>query len=415
MGTSPLRLSYEEHPWEVSPPVSHRIGSLETQRLARPYKAAVPVPVASVDLLPLISRDAREAAAAAASKIVEFDSEMADSPAPMPAILLRTESASSSRIENLTAGARRIAAATLGVEDHENALLIADNVNAMRVALTHPDLTSPEDLLNLHRALLEHSQPEIAGQFRAQQVWIGGGSLSPHGSTFIPPHHTRVPGLIDDLLTFIARRDIPPLIHSALAHAQFETIHPFEDGNGRVGRVLIHSMLALGVPLKSSTIPVSAGLLTDPEGYFSALTAYRDGDPSAIVSAVSHGALEAIENGRVLARELLTIREGWSSRVDARSDSIAWTLIDLLFTQPVVNAGFVATRLGVSDRGARNALDLLENAGVLRRTQTRQERRRNVVWHSDELLNALDSFAARAGRRRPGLRGPRIRLDSNLW
>ena len=402
MNAPVLRLTYEEYPWEVSPEVAHRVGSMETQRLTRPYKAAVPVSVADLDLLPLISRQAREAAADASAEIVEFESEMSALPAPMPAILLRTESASSSRIENLTAGARRIAAATLGVDNHENALLIAANVAAMRAALAHPDVTSSADVLTLHRALLEHSQPDIAGNFRTQQVWIGGSSLSPHDSTFVPPHHSRLPTCIDDLIAFIGRRDIPPLIHSALAHAQFETLHPFVDGNGRVGRALIHSMLTRGIPLRSSTVPVSAGLLTDQQGYFAALTSYRDGNPSAIVSAVSHGALSAIDNGRILARELRDVRKGWLERITARSDSIAWRLVDLLFTQPVVNAEFIAAQLDVSDRGARNALDLLEHAGVLRRTQTRQERRRNVVWQADELLTAMDAFAARAGRRTAG-------------
>jgi len=121
------------------------------------------------------------------------------------------------------------------------------------------------------------------------------------------------------------------------------------------------------------------------------------------VSAVSHGALSAIDNGRVLARELSDVRKGWLERISARSDSIAWRLVDLLFTQPVVNAEFIAAQLEVSDRGARNALDLLEHAGVLRRTQTRQERRRNVVWQADELLTAMDAFAARADRRATGI------------
>src|SRR5699024_10994430 len=231
----------------------------------------------------LISRQAREAAAAASAQIVEFDSQMSALPAPMPAILLRTESASSSRIENLTAGARRIAAAALGVDNHENALLIAANVTAMRAALAHPDVASPADVLTLHRALLEHSQPDIAGSFRTQQVWVGGNALSPHGSTFIPPHHSRLPRFMDDLIAFIGRRDVPPLIHSALAHAQFETLHPFVDGNGRVGRALIHSMLTRGIPLRSSIVPVSAGLLTDPQGYFNPPTTYRDVAQTSVV------------------------------------------------------------------------------------------------------------------------------------
>lgn len=213
MATRPrLRLDYEDYAWEVSPEVAHRLGSLESRRLSRHYQAAVPVRVADLDLLPLVSREARQVAAAATTEIVAFDSEMSGLPTPMPAILLRTESASSSRIENLTAGARRIAAATLGVDNHKTAMLIAANVAAMREALAHPLVTAPEDFLALHRALLQQSQPDIAGTIRSEQVWIGGSSLSPHGSAFVPPHHSRLPNLLDDLISFIQRQDIPPLI-----------------------------------------------------------------------------------------------------------------------------------------------------------------------------------------------------------
>lgn len=404
METTPLlQLSYEPHEWAVSEELAHRLGAIESRRLSRTYNAAVPVQISNLDLLPLVTPEAREIAAVATAEIVTFDSEMARLPMPMPAILLRTESASSSKIENLTAGARRIAAATLGVDDHDNAQLIAANMAAMRAALAHPQVDSPADILIVHQAILGSTRPDIAGTFRSQQVWIGGSSLSPHAAAFIPPHHERLPELLKDVVKFINRRDLPPLIHSALAHAQFETIHPFEDGNGRVGRVLIHTMLTKRVPLFSSTIPVSAGLLVDPQGYFSALTKFRDGDPSEIVSTVSHGALSAISNGRALARELSEISEEWAASVKARSDSTAWRALELLLTQPVVNAEYLARSLEISDRGARNAIGVLEAAGVLRQTHTRQERRRNVIWQADAVLTAMDAFAARAGRRVPGV------------
>jgi Fic family protein len=98
---------------------------------------------------------------------------------------------------------------------------------------------------------------------------------------FNPPHHDHVPVLIDDLVAFARRTDIPLLTQAAVAHAQFETIHPFPDGNGRTGRALIHSMLRGHGLTHNVTVPVSAGLLTDTSAYFDALTAYREGEPSS--------------------------------------------------------------------------------------------------------------------------------------
>jgi fido (protein-threonine AMPylation protein) len=95
----------------------------------------------------------------------------------------------------------------------------------------------------MHRALVERFEPDIAGRWRREQVWIGGGRISSHNAAFVPPRADRVPGAIDDLVAFAHRDDIPALSHAAIAHAQFETIHPFPDGNGRTGRALIHAMI----------------------------------------------------------------------------------------------------------------------------------------------------------------------------
>ncbi len=95
------------------------------------------------------------------------------------------------------------------------------------------------------------------------------------------PH--RVPAAIDDLMAFAARDDVPLLAQIAVAHAQFETIHPFTDGNGRTGRALVQAMLRNKGLTRQVTVPVSAGLLADTDGYIAALTAYRDGDAAPIV------------------------------------------------------------------------------------------------------------------------------------
>ncbi|WP_408654831.1 Fic family protein [Jatrophihabitans sp.] len=118
-----------------------------------------------------------------------------------------------------------------------------------------------------------------------------------------------MPAAIVDLETFLSRNDLPPLIHAAIAHAQFETIHPFSDGNGRTGRALVHSILRAKGLTRQVTVPVSAGLLADTNSYFAALTAYREGDPEPIVERLSNATFAAVNNGRTLVAELHAVRD----------------------------------------------------------------------------------------------------------
>ena len=180
---------------------------------------------------------------AASTEIARFDAELGAGVAPFAALLLRSESASSSQIENLTSGARAIALAEIEHGDRGNAVQIVNNVHAMQAAITLADNLDGEAILAMHAALMADEPRHTVGAWRRQQVWIGGTTYGPHLADFVPPHHSRVPAAMADLVTFMRRDDIPVLTQAALAHAQFETIHPFTDGNGRTGRAIIHSIL----------------------------------------------------------------------------------------------------------------------------------------------------------------------------
>jgi Fic family protein len=248
----------------------------------------------------------------------------------------------------------------------------------------------------MQEALIGQHDPAIAGRWRDEQVWIGGDSFGPHGAEFVPPHHQHVPGLMDDLVKFTARTDLHLLSHAAIAHAQFETIHPFADGNGRTGRALIHAMLRGHGLTRNVTVPVSAGLLVDTSSYFESLTAYREGNPASIVEKLAEASFAAVANGRQLVLELQGIRESWTQKVRARRDASAWRLADVLIRQPVVDASTVAAELNTSTKNVMRAVDPLVKAGVLTEFTGFT---RNRMWQSREVLTALDAFAARAGRR----------------
>ncbi|MBP2414663.1 Fic family protein [Arthrobacter stackebrandtii] len=385
-------LDYEELPW-------HSVGEGHASRTQRrrasgPYRAAVP-PFISAQKIS-VDGELQALTEEASSELARFDAEVGQIAAPFASILLRTESASSSEIENLSSGARQIALAELGAHASKNAQLIVGNVRAMQAALSLSETIDGRAILEMHRALLEESNPGIVGHWRDQQVWIGGGNLGPHTAQFVPPHHDRVPALMEDLTTFANRLDLPVLIQIAIAHAQFETIHPFPDGNGRVGRALIQAMLRGGRLTRNVAVPVSAGLLHDTGSYFEALGAYRAGDIAPIVHSIAEASFAAVHNGRTLVGDLESVNGKWRESVKARRDSSAHRLLGVLLRQPVIDGSMAATELGVSSVNAQVAINRLVDAGILVQISTGK---RNRIWLAKDVVRVLDDFGARARRR----------------
>ena len=318
--------------------------------------------------------------------------------APFGAILLRSESAASSRIENLTASAKSIALAELGDTSKRNATEIVANTNAMTAAIALADRLDAAAILAMHAAPLDEHDPKIAGKWRTAQVWIGSSSYGPHTASFVPPHHKRVAAAIDDLVRFMQRDDLPVLPQAALAHAQFETIHPFPDGNGRTGRTLVHCLLRGKGLTRQVTVPVSAGLLTDTDSYFDALAAYRDGDIQPIVERFAEASFDSVVNGRQLVAELRAMRDAWSDSITSRRQAIVWRVLDVVFQHPVLHNALVKRELDVSAMGAEAAITELVEIGAL---QEITGGRRNRRYASVPVLAALDAFAERAGHRGP--------------
>ncbi len=391
-------VAWEGHTWVPSD--SGLLSRRMTQAHSGPYRSAVPPGITALDVaIPAgLQTDAEEAAL----EISRFDSEaqhvLGDAEiAPIGAVLMRSESAASSQIENLTVGARQLALAELGEEASANARTVSRNVAAMAAATDLAGGLSERAVLAMHAALMANQTRVAAGRWRSEQVWIGGTDAGPHQASFVPPHHDRVPAAMADLMTFATRADLPTLPHAALAHAQFETIHPFPDGNGRTGRALIHAMVRRAGLTRRMTVPISAGLLADTGSYIEALTAYRDGAIALIISEITNATLRAVSNGRTLLSDLADIHGRWLETITARRGAAVWRAADLLIGQPVVTVRFVQHRLGVDFNTAQKALDRLEDASIVSRTVV--GRKRNRTWHAQEITQALDAFAERAGRR----------------
>ncbi|CAN5138449.1 Fic family protein [soil metagenome] len=388
-------LESEQHTW-VSRFNSDDLTRAQRDRVRQPYSSAIVPKIAklSIDIPGDLATEIDEAT----QLLTRFDAEVGPGGLPFASILLRTESASSSEIENLTSGARAIAEAELGERETGNAAQIVRNVRTMEAALSLADKIDGESIIAMQEALLGTFAPKLTGGWRDEQVWIGGSSLSPHLADFVPPHQDRVPAAMHDLLAFVARADIPALAQVAIAHAQFETIHPFPDGNGRTGRALVQAMLRHGQVTTNITAPVSAGLLHDVKGYYNALTAYRLGEPRPIITAFTRAAGYAVVNGRQLVRDIGSIETAWETKMRGlRSDAAARRVSALAIAHPVLNSDIVARELNVAPPTAFRALDALVDRGVLKAANSQ---RRNRIWLADPVLSALDDFAARAGRRR---------------
>nr|WP_308124203.1 Fic family protein [Mycolicibacterium xanthum] len=345
-----------------------------------------------LDLPPSVLADAESAG----REIARFDAELGGEIAPFAAVLLRSESAASSQIENLTVSARAIGEAELpGGKAKRNAQMIVANTTAMQAAVALSGIVDADAIRAMHRALMVDDPHHTSGEFRTEPGWIGGGS-TPIGAAFVGPRHELIPAAIGDLIAFAQRADLPTLPQIAVGHAQFETIHPFTDGNGRTGRALVQAMLRNKGLTRQVTVPVSAGLLADTGAYFASLTSYRGGDVAPIVERFSQATVLAISNGRQLVSELRDIRETWNDVITARSDSAVWKVADLLTRRPVVNAALLAQELGIESTNAHRYLNPLTEVGILVEATNGP---RNRVWLSPEVLAALDAFAERAGRR----------------
>ena len=262
---------------------------------------------------------------------------------------------------------------------------------AIEIGTTHRRLRL-DDVLDIHRTLLEGTTEErFAGVVRTDQNWIGGRGTSPRDAAFIPPPADRVPGLLDDLVAFVNLDDLPAISQAAIAHAQFETIHPFGDGNGRAGRCLIHVILRRRSVAPRLVSPISVVLATSAKRYIAGLTDFREGRTDDWIGGFADTVTVAARSTELLRTQIDEFLEELIQRAGSpRTDSVARSIILGLPQQPVLSAEVAASAYRVTPTAARAALNRLQETSVL--VPTRVGRRRNREWISDELFQLLDAF-----------------------
>lgn len=317
--------------------------------------------------------------------------------APLARLLLRTESIASSKVEGLRVNAKQLARAEMrgdiGPKASAEALEILANVDAMQFAIEETASAkriTPYEIVAIHRILMERSNPKIAGRPRDQQNWIGGNDFNPCGADFVPPPPESVEPLLDDLCRFCERDDLPTLVQAALVHAQFETIHPFDDGNGRTGRALVQVILKRRGLAPAYIPPISVVLARGKEKYIAGLTAYREDRVAQWIEIFSLAATKASKLAEGYLRAVTDLQERWRAQLkkagNPRSDAAAWSLIDVLPAHPIVTLPVGVAATGKSKPAINGAIPELVEAGVLRPLS---ESKRNRAWEANELLDLI--------------------------
>ncbi|MEJ7798686.1 MAG: Fic family protein [Solirubrobacteraceae bacterium] len=318
--------------------------------------------------------------------------------------LLRSEAIASSQIEGITTPGNRALARALIKSDAEQgrpsgpAAATIANVLAVRDAYERAGRAkgpmTTHDIVATHAAIARSDRwlSAHAGVVRETQNWIGRDPITPVGAEFIPPPAHMVPGLLQDLCAYCSRSDVSPMLQAAAAHAQFETIHPFADGNGRVGRTLIGEILCRGGLARDVIPPTSLVLCGRREGYVAELTAWRfDADgPDRWITLLAEATERAARGSIELANRVAALQATWRSlAAHRRADSGARALIDLLPAHPMITAEIAAGLLGRTYETGRVALAQLEADGVLAEVTLG---RRNRAYETVGLFALVDEL-----------------------
>lgn len=365
-------------------------------RRACGYDAFTPDPIAKLEIS--ISGETLGVISDAEHSIVELNRDAPTVLAPLARLLLRTESIASSKVEGMQVDARTLARAEAAMDGGRSvgrqAAEILANIDAMELAVQRAataDAVHPDDLRDIHRVLLAGDPTtRRPGEFREEQNWIGGNDYNPCGADFVPPPPEEVQRLVIDLCEFCNEDVLPPLIQAAVAHAQFENIHPFADGNGRTGRAFVQVILRRRGLSPNFVPPISVILAARNDRYIQGLTFCRDDRLAEWLNIFASAAAAAAQLASRYRSLVAQLQEEWRQllrvRSHPRADAAAWALIDVLPAHPIVTIPVAVAATRRTRPAVANALDELEAAGVLVPLSTSQRKR---VWEAQGLLDLV--------------------------
>ncbi|MGO4257923.1 Fic family protein [Marmoricola sp. RAF53] len=334
--------------------------------------------------------------------IAALDETHGEHLASLSTLLLRAESVASSKIEHVEASLDDYARALHGITSNASANSMVASTRALDDLIRSVQGGEPIALPSIYRAhaVLMADDPyerAYAGRLRDMQNWIEGSDHSPRDASYVPPPPSTVDDYMDDLARFSNRSDIGVLTQAAIAHAQFESIHPFTDGNGRIGRALINTILRKRGTTRRVVVPLASAIVARRQSYFDALSAYREGDAGPIIESFSTASMIAAQESRVTAQRLATMPEEWREAAGTpRRDSAASKILDSLLDAPVFSAEEIEVRIGGATSSVYAAISKLHETAVIRPLTNRK---RNQVWVAASLADELDDLGIRIAAR----------------
>jgi len=300
-------------------------------------------------------------------------------------------------IEQIQANVDDYARALHGVRANSSAVAMAATTTALQamIATVGPNAPIRLSAITSAHAALMHDDPlesSAADELRTVQNWIGRSDF-PGEARHIPPPPETVPGYMDDLVTFADRSDMPALLQAAIAHAQFESIHPFTDGNGRIGRALINTILRRRGATTRVVVPLASALVARRENYFDALGSYRSGDLAPLAGIFVRSTRIAAAESRITAQRLHEIPCQWRELTGpVRRGSAAAKILALLPGVPILSSDDAVELIDAPRSSVFDAIGRLRDAGVLRALT---DRRRNQIWGAGLVLDELEDLGVR--------------------
>lgn len=284
---------------------------------------------------------------------------------------LRREALASTRIEGTQASLSEVFQADLGETPNDDIKEVQRYLEATKLAheLANELPITQRLLLDVHETLLRHVRGEERrpGEYRISPVWIGGPGATPDTATFVPPLPEHLPRLLTDWEVFVNDdgRHYPPLIQAALMHYQFETIHPFLDGNGRIGRLLIDLQLMNRGRLSHPLLYLSSYFESHRADYYRGLQGVREaGDIDTWLTFFLTAVLEQARDAILRSQRLVELREELHREAILGRSSLP-RLVDMIVRNPFVTVKAVERELTLTNQGARQLIRKAVDKGWL--------------------------------------------------
>ncbi|MCU1404008.1 MAG: Fic family protein [Glaciihabitans sp.] len=384
--------AWPPHQVETLPWQQMARGGTREDRMLSSINATIPPLIETLDYVPPLTVLLETEKALLA--VAQADTDAEGHSAALSRFMVRSESVASSKIERITASAMDYAQAIAGNRGNASAMSMVAASAALHDLITTVEEHKRFELEYIeraHRALMEDDPAEAsyAGRLRETQNWIGGSDYSPRGALHVPPAPARVAELMQDLVAYLNRDDVPVMVQAAIGHAQFESIHAFTDGNGRIGRALVSAVLRRRGVTRNAVVPLASGLLARRDDYFASLGAYRRGDPAPLVDLFARSTRAAAECSRGAIARLKAMPDEWAAELRPRAGSAAAALIQAFYDHPVMSAAEIEERSGSVASQAYRAIERLAQAGYVTEITGRKK---NRVWAASEVLAELDDL-----------------------